>query len=132
MSKKLVMAIIVVGALVLYIWGMVIIGSASLKATEKAPEINKLWVDVVAAVTTVLAMNAGAYLGLPDSIRSFRLDFKDPETVRGLATVIYAIVIFAAFIIAASAKYPHASLTDMGGSLVGFIAGLLTVYLGKE
>lgn len=132
MSKKLVMAVIVVGALVLYIWGMVIIGSASLKATEKAPEINKLWVDIVAAVTTVLAMNAGAYLGLPDSIRNFRLNLNDPEAIRGLATVIYAIVIFVAFIIAASAKYPHSSLTDMGGSLVGFVAGLLSVFLGKD
>ncbi|MEJ5310411.1 MAG: hypothetical protein WHX52_11610 [Anaerolineae bacterium] len=132
MSKKLVMAIIVAGALILYIWGMVIIGSASLKATDEAPEINKLWVDIVAAVTTVLSMNAGAYLGLPDQIRNFKLDLKDPETVRGLATVIYAIAIFIAFIIAASAKYPHASLTDMGASLVGFIAGLLSVFLGKD
>lgn len=130
MSKKLVMAIIVIGALVLYIWGMVIIGGASLAAKDKPPEVNKLWVDVVAAVTTVLAMNAGAYLGLPE-VR-LRLDLKDPDTVRGIATVIYVITLFAAFLIAASAEFPHPSLTDMGGTLVGFIAGVLSVFLGKD
>ena len=130
MSKKLVMAIIVIGALVLYIWGMAIIAGASLAAKDKPPEVNKLWVDVVSAVTTVLAMNAGAYLGLPDV--KLRLDFKDPETIRGIATLIYVITIFAAFLIAANTAYPHPSLTDMGGTLVGFIAGVLSVYLGKD
>ena len=130
MSKKLVMAIIVIGALVLYIWGMVIIAGASLAAEDKPPEVNKLWVDVVAAVTTVLAMNAGAYLGLPEV--KFRLDLKDPETVRGIATLIYVITLFAAFLIAANTAYPHPSLTDMGGTLVGFIAGVLSVYFGKD
>ena len=130
MSKKLVMAIIVIGALVLYIWGMVIIAGASLAAEDKPPEVNKLWVDVVAAVTTVLAMNAGAYLGLPEV--KFRLDLKDPETVRGIATLIYVITLFAAFLIAANTAFPHPSLTDMGGTLVGFLAGVLSVYFGKD
>jgi hypothetical protein len=130
MSKKLVMAIILIGALLLYIWGMVIIAGASLAAKDRPPEVNKLWVDVVAAVTTVLAMNAGAYLGLPEV--KFRLDLTDPETVRGIATLIYVITLFVSFLIAANVEYPHPSLTDMGATLVGFIAGVLSVYFGRD
>ena len=131
MSKKLVMVIIVIGALVLYIWGLTIIGSASLAAKDKPPEINKLWIDIVAAVTTVLALNAGAYLGLPKA-KFLRFDLKDPDTVRGIATVIYVIALFVAFLIAANSAFPHSSLTDMGGTLVGFVAGVLSVFFGKD
>lgn len=132
MSKQnIVMIVIVLGALVLYIWGLAIIGGASLAATEKAPEVNKLWVDMVAAVTTVLAMNAGAYLGLP-SQRFFRFDIKDSDTVRLAATIIYFVALVVSFVIAATSAYPHASLTDMGGTLVGFVAGVLSVIFGRK
>lgn len=131
MNKKNIMVVIVIGAAILYVWGLLVIGSASLAATELKPaKVSELWINLVAAVTTVLAMNAGAYLGLAEKW-SFRFDLKDPEAVKGVATLIYAVAIFGAFLVAARSQYPHPSLTDMGGTLAGFIAGVLTVYLGK-
>jgi hypothetical protein len=130
MKKQTIMAIIVIAALVLYVWGLVVIGSASLTAKEKAPVINNSWVEIVAAVTTVLAMNAGAYLGLPE--RRLAFDLKDPQQIRGWATLIYFLALLGSFIISVSSKHPHSSLTDMGGTLVGFLTGVLTVFLGKE
>jgi succinate dehydrogenase hydrophobic anchor subunit len=131
MSKKQIMNVIVIGSLVLYVLGMFIIGKASIQATAKAPEVNPLWVNVVAAVTTVLGLNAGAYLGLPDA-KVVPTDFSDPEAARGWATLLYFVVLFIAFIIAATTKFPHPSLTDMGGTIIGLITGVLSVYLGKK
>ena len=131
MYKKIVMAIVVVVALVLYLVGMGIISAASLSATAtESAKVDKLWLDLVAGVTTILALNAGAYLGLPET--RFRLDFTDPETARLIATIVYALTIVAAFIIAAVAEYPHPSLTDMGATLIGFVTGVLSVFLGRD
>ena len=129
---EFLMMLILVGSLILYIWGLFVIGKASAGAVEKPPEVNKQWVDVVAGVTTVLAMNAGAYLGLP-SQRLFRFKtLLDPDTIRFIATVIYVLALFVAFLIAANSEFPHPSLTDMGATRVGFITGALTVALGRS
>lgn len=131
MSKKQIVNVIVLGSLILYIWGMFIIGKASLDATTARPEVNPLWVNIVAAVTTVLGLNAGAYLGIPES-KIVPTDFSDPEAARGWATILYFVVLFIAFVIAATAKFPHESLTDMGGTILGLITGVLTVFLGRN
>jgi cellobiose-specific phosphotransferase system component IIC len=131
MNKKLIMNVIVIGSLVLYFWGMFIIAKASIDATTEAPTVNPLWVNIVAAVTTVLGLNAGAYLGLPDA-KLVPTDFTDPETARGWATILYFAALFIAFLIAANTKFPHQSLTDMGGTILGLITGVLSVYLGRD
>ena len=130
MTKQQILNTIVIGSLILYILGMFIIGSASLGAEIAAPEVNPLWVNVVAAVTTVLGLNAGAYLGLPES--KLVPTASTPEAVRGWATLLYFAVLFIAFLIAATARFPHETLTDMGGTILGLITGVLTVYLGKD
>ncbi len=131
MTKKQIVNVIVLGSLALYIWGMYIIGKASLDATTAPPVINPLWVNIVAAVTTVLGLNAGAYLGIPES-RILPAGLSDPEVARSWATILYFIILFIAFIIAATAKFPHESLTDMGGTILGLITGVLTVFLGRN
>jgi len=130
MTKQQILNTIVIGSLILYILGMYIIGSASLGAQTAAPKVNPLWVNVVAAVTTVLGLNAGAYLGLPES--KLVPTSTTPEAVRGWATLLYFAVLFIAFLIAATARFPHETLTDMGGTILGLITGVLTVYLGKD
>jgi hypothetical protein len=91
-----------------------------------------MWVDMVAVVTTVLAMNAGAYLGLP-SKGFLRFDAaKVSDLFRLVATILYVVALVAAFIITATAKYPHSSLTDMGGTLIGLGAGIVSLYFGRE
>ncbi len=132
-TKKAVMLGTVVFCLILYIIGMGIIISASLAATADKPAtvtVSELWVDLVAGVTAVLALNAGAYLGLPE--RRFRLDFSDPETARMIATVIYLLTIAVSFIVAATTQYPHPSLTDNAIVLVGVAGGVISVLLGRD
>jgi len=127
------MAIIVIGALILYLVGMYMIAAASLAATDQEPaSVNKMWLDLVTGVSAVLALNAGAFFGLPPDRRQFKLNFSDPETARLVATVIYAVTIFTAFIIAAIAENPHPYLTDMGAALIGFVTGVISVFLGIQ
>ena len=131
MKKKDWMNIIVVVSLILYIWGLFVIGRASLAATTKAPDVNQNWVNLVAAVTVVLSLNAGAYFGLPET-RLFPRSIADPEAIRGWAAGIYFLALVAAFLIAANSKFPHETLTDMSSKIVGFIVGVATVYLGRD
>ena len=131
MNQKQIVNFIVIGSLILYILGMFIIGKASLDAKIALPTVNPLWVNIVAAVTTVLGLNAGAYLGIPRP-GIVPTDLSDPEAIRGWATMLYFAVLFIAFIIAATAKFPHESLTDMGGTILGLITGVLTVFLGRK
>ena len=132
LTKDNLLIFILLMALVLYGAALVMLCAASLGATEKNPaEVNKMWVDLFSAIGPVLALHAGAWLGLP-SDRQLTARPKDVDGWRGWVTGFYFLCLLVAFVVAALSKFPHSAITEMGSSLMGLVVGSITVFYTRS
>jgi len=132
LTKDNLLIFILLTALVLYGVALVMLCLASLQATQEKPaEISALWVDLFSAVGPVLALHAGAWLGLPSDRQLFARP-KDVDSWRGWVTGFYFLCLLAAFVVAALSKFPHSAITEMGSSLMGLVVGSITVFYTRN
>jgi hypothetical protein len=119
-------------ALILYIVSLFVIGRASMAAVGQPPVVKDQWLNFLTGLNSVLAMNAGAYLGLPPQQRFRIKSLSDTDTIRFMATIIYGVALLIAFLISGGSQFPHPALTDMGATLIGVLLGGVTVALGAK
>lgn len=131
MNPKTIISYLVGVAFVIYVIGMAIILIESLTAIADKWNVHKNWILAVTLLTPVLALNAGAYIGVkpvgffPDSSEP------TPEQIRGYATVFYILIIVIAFFVSTISAHPHTIIQDMASTLLGLIAGVVAVFLGR-